>query len=141
MPGSGDRGSLLLAVRVRSAQFVIAIWVLLALMVVVSFAQWRARGQFFGGALPAGIAVLTFALHPRIRLFDGGVEIPPTHDQHMHYLKWEQVERYSWDGDRLILTGTSSVLGGGPAEGGSVRIPSARRAAVEQVLSMKVRKA
>ena len=114
-------------------------------MVGVSLVEWSINREFLsttlGGALPVAGAVLIFELQPRVRFFDGGVEIPPTPDQKKRFLSWPQVERYSWDGDTLILTGTRSVLAGGPAQGGSVRIPRGRREAVEQILSKKVRKA
>lgn len=148
MAKNGDRGSLLLAVRVRSARFEIAAWVFVALVVGVSLAvslvQWSRSGQFSAAALGSALStggLVTLALHPRIRFCDGGVEIPPTHDQQLHYIKWEQVERHSWNGDTLILTGTNSMLAGGPAQGGSARIPPGHREAIEQIVLNKARKA
>jgi hypothetical protein len=85
------------------------------------------------------IAVFSYLLYPRIRFYEAGVEIPPTREEKgPRYLRWDQIERSSWDGDRLVLTGTNSVLAGGPVQGASVRIPPSEHLAVDQVLGTKL---
>ena len=136
-----DRGRVLLAVRVRSKG-----WTLFLLVVVMGWAGLLAfvflkphtLGRLFQ-VLPnlAGsvLAISGYLLYPRIKFYEGGVEIPPTKDYNrVRYLRWDQVERSSWDGDHLILTGTSSVLAGGPVQGGVVRIPRSEHLAVDQVV-------
>jgi hypothetical protein len=94
------------------------------------------------GAFAGGLGLLTYALHPRIRFFDGGVEIPAAATgEKLHFLTWQQVDRYRWDGTTLVIIGTNSVLSGGPAIGGSARIPVSQRGAVEQILAARVRSA
>ena len=61
---------------------------------------------------------LTFALYPRARFYKCGIE--------------------SWDGEKLVLSGTSSVLAGGPVEGDVLAIPAPKRGAVEQILTAKI---
>ncbi len=83
--------------------------------------------------------LLTFALYPRARFYDGGIDIPPTANvARRRFLRWDQIERYSWDGDRLVLSGTGSVLAGGPVEGDVLAIPASKRGAVEQMLAAKM---
>ncbi|HXP83452.1 MAG TPA: hypothetical protein VN841_01955 [Bryobacteraceae bacterium] len=139
MGKSAERGTVLLAVWVRSVLSTALIWALLALTVAMVAAQYWKTGDFYAGALPSALAVLTYALHPRIRFFDGGVEIPAVSGQKAHFLTWQQVDRYRWDGDALVLIGTNSVLSGGPAEGGTARIPASQRGTMAQILAAKVR--
>lgn len=113
-------------------------WAILAAEASAIATEWFLRHRVDLSLAPSMIVLLVYALYPRIKFFENGVRIPPDESRKVRYFRWDQIERYSWDGDRLILTGTSSILFGGPVEGGQVRIPEGRRLAVEQVLSMKV---
>ncbi len=140
-----DRGRVLLAVRVHSLGWTLFLWgIVIAWVGVIAFGFLKPHildrpFQMFLNSVGLLIAVFSYILYPRIKFYEQGVEIPPTRDQKgPHYLRWDQIERSSWDGNRLILTGTSSVLAGGPVQGGSVRIPSAEHLAVDQVLGTKL---
>jgi hypothetical protein len=83
--------------------------------------------------------LLVFLLYPRIKFYQNGVEIPPTGNYNRRrFLRWDQVVRHSWDEDRLIITGTTSMLSGGPVEGDRVRIPPSKQREVDQILALKV---
>jgi hypothetical protein len=145
MPGAKDRGRVLLAVRVHSLGWTLFLWAIVIVwlgLLVFAFLKRHSVGavlRVLPNFLAFGLVIFGYLLHPRIKFYESGVEIPPTRDYNRaRYLRWDQVERSSWDGDRLILTGTSSVLAGGPVLGGSVRIPSAQHLAVDQVLSMRL---
>ncbi len=140
-----ERGRVLLAVRVRSMGWTLVLWVVVigwAGLVGFVFLKPHTLGRLFQ-VLPnlAGsiLAISAYLLYPRIKFYEGGVEIPPTQDYNrVRYLRWDQVERSSWDGDRLVLTGTSSVLAGGPVQGGAVRIPRSERLAVDPVVGVRL---
>jgi len=140
-----DRGKVLLAVRVHSVAWTLFLWVVLIVwagLLVLALLRSHGLGRFFR-VLPAltasFVAIAGYVLFPRIKFYEGGVEIPPTRDYNrVRYLRWDQIERSSWDGDRLILTGTNSVLAGGPVEGGTVRIPNTELLAVDRVLDTKL---
>jgi hypothetical protein len=136
-----DRGRVLLAIRIHSLGWTLFLWAVvvawLGTVVVMSLLGQRlsrlSEGLASGSACV--MVMLRYLLYPRIKFYENGVEIPPTRDNdRSSYLRWDQIERSSWDGDRLVLTGTNSVLAGGPVQGGSVRIPSAQHLAVEQIL-------
>jgi hypothetical protein len=133
------RGKLLLAVMIRSTKWLILIWsVLVAYLVLVTVELvWKGKGRvlsYLGVVAP----LLTYVLFPRVRFFEGGVEIPPTENlNRRRFLRWDQIDRYSWDGDKLVLCGTTSVLAGGPVEGDILSIPPSKRGALEQILAMK----
>lgn len=136
-----DRGRVLLAVRIHSLAWTLLLWAAVAawLGTVVVMSLSPRLSRLSGGLASSSACVmvlLRYLLYPRVKFYENGVEIPPTRDNdRSRYLRWDQIERSSWDGDRLVLTGTNSVLAGGPVQGGSVRIPSAQHLAVEQLLS------
>jgi hypothetical protein len=140
-----DRGRVLLAVRVHSVGWTVFLWAIeilwLGLLVFSILKRNRLDPlvQVLPNLLTFVVMIFGYLLHPRIKFFEAGVEIPPTRDQKgPRYLRWDQVERSSWDGDRLVLTGTNSMLAGGPVQGGTVRIPSGQHLAVDQVLGTKL---
>ena len=47
---------------------------------------------------------------------------------------WEQIERYRFEGDLLILTGTDSILKGGPVKGGVFHLRRDARSQLEPIL-------
>jgi hypothetical protein len=140
-----DRGRVLLAVRIHSMGWTLFLWGFLAVwavFVVFAFLKRQTMGvafQVLPNFLTSVLLIFGYVLHPRMKFYEEGVEIPPSRDQQgPRYLRWDQIERSSWDGDRLILTGSSSVLAGGPVQGGSVRIPPSEYLAVEQILGTKL---
>ena len=46
-------------------------------------------------------------------------------------MRWDQIRRWSWDGDLLILSGAQ-------LRGGTVRIPGTERLAVDQLMGTKL---
>ena len=83
--------------------------------------------------------LLVYLLFPRIKFYQNGVLIPPTENYYpRRFLRWDQVVRYSWDEDRLVITGTTSMLSGGPVEGDRVRIPPSKQREVDQILALKL---
>jgi hypothetical protein len=136
-----DRGRVLLAIRIHSVWWTLFLWAVVAawLGAVVLTSPRLSR---LGGALASGsaciIVLLRYLLYPRIKFYENGVEIPPSEDHNgPRYLRWDQIERSSWDDDRLVLSGISSVLAGGPVQGGAVRIPPTQRLAVDQILGKR----
>ena len=140
-----DRGRVLLAVRVHSLGWtvflwaIVIIWLGLLVFVLLKRDRWHPLVQVLPNFFAFVVVIFGYLAHPRLKFYEAGVEIPPTRDQKgPRYLRWDQIERSSWDGDRLVLTGTNSMLAGGPVQGGTVRIPSAQHLAVGQVLSMRL---
>jgi hypothetical protein len=140
-----DRGRVLLAVRIHSLGWTVFLWALVIVWVgLLAFVLLKRHSpdrfwQFLPNLLSFVVVIFGYLAHPRIKFYEAGVEIPPTRDQKgPRYLRWDQIERSSWDGDLLVLTGTNSVLAGGPVQGGAVRIPGAEHLAVDQVLGTKL---
>lgn len=107
----------------------------LILVAVEIASKGKARALTFLSTL---VPLLTYVLYPRVRFFEGGVEFPPAAPHPRRFLRWDQIDRYSWDGDKLILSGTGSVLSGGPVEGDVFAIPASKRRAVERILAIKM---
>lgn len=136
-----DRGPVLLAVRIHSKWWTLFLWAAVVgwLGAVVTLSALSPRWSRLAGVLINSsifvFLMFRYLLYPRIKFYKNGVEIPPTRDSNRQvYLRWDQIERSSWDGDRLVLTGTNSVLAGGPVQGGAVRIPRTQHLAVDQIL-------
>jgi hypothetical protein len=115
-----DRGRVLLAVRVHSAGWMLFLWVMVSAWVgllALFLLKPNGLGRFLRVLphLTASLAAISgYVLYPRIKFYEGGVEIPPARDYNrVRYLRCDQVEHSSWDGDRLVLTGTNSVPAGG----------------------------
>ncbi len=127
-----ERGRVILAVRVHSVARTLFWWVfsillasLTALGLMLKPLRWNSLQAVC--ILLSRIGDILF--HPWIKFQEGGVEIPVNRDSgRVRFMRCNQLRRWSWDGDLLILTGTHS-------QGGAVRIPEAERLAVEQVLS------
>jgi hypothetical protein len=51
------------------------------------------------------------------------------------FVTWEQLDRYRFEGDILILTGTDSTLKGGPVRGCVLRLRPNARPRVELILA------
>ncbi|HEY7335377.1 MAG TPA: hypothetical protein VH639_10870 [Bryobacteraceae bacterium] len=139
---SPERGKLLLAVRIRSSGWLFWGWIAISAwvaIVIVEIVATRRPGPLFlfGAMLP----LLIRLLHPRLRFFENGVEMPIPPGERgkgaIRFLPWQQIERSDWDRDRLTLVGTQSILAGGPVEGGTVSISPKDRLRVEQILAAK----
>jgi hypothetical protein len=125
---------------IRSTTWMILIWSVIAayLILVAVELAWKRQVRLLS-YLGAVAPLLTYVLYPRVRFFEGGIEIPPTQNvNRRRFLRWDQIERYSWDGDNLVLSGTSSVLAGGPVEGDVLTIPVSKRGLVEQLVATKM---
>src|SRR5215469_195238 len=109
--GRKDRGNLIFAVRAAATGWLVFAWVMLLLW--VGFACFQLLQHQRPGLLLNFLALilplLVYVMHPRLRLFEAGIELPPDRDRKVVYLRWDQIERYGWDGNLLILTGTNSV--------------------------------
>jgi hypothetical protein len=139
MISNKDRGKLLLAVMVRSARWQALLWVLIVGFLAVCLTEFLMRGKTDAFSYVGVVApLLGYALYPRVRFFEGGIDIPPAPDNQRLYIRWDQIERYSWDGDKLVVTGTSSILAGGPIKGGIVAISPSKRREVETLLALKL---
>jgi hypothetical protein len=137
---SEDRGPLLLAVRIRATKWmvvllaVVAVWLL---AVALGYRKRHTLDAWFITSFPWPL--LVYLLFPRIKFYQNGVMIPPTENYNRgRFLRWDQVVRYSWDEDRLVITGTTSMLSGGPVEGDRVQIPPSKQREVDQILALKV---
>ena len=134
-----EYGPLLLSVRVRSTKWLIFGWSAVAVFAgaVVTEAVQTHRPRFTPVAVM--LPILIMLTHPKIKMFENGIEIPPGKDTNgMRFLNWIQIDRYSWDDNRLILHGTQSVLSGGPVEGCTVNIPGSSRPRVDELLKTKL---
>ncbi len=136
---SNERGRPLLAVMIRSTKWLILTWSVIVgyLVLVAVMLIWKRKIDAL--SLVATLAPMwTYVRHPRVRFFEGGVDFPPTPPHPRRFLRWDQIDRFSWDGDKLILSGSTSVLSGGPVEGGVFAIPTSKRRELEQILAMKM---
>jgi len=140
-----DRGKVLLAVRIHSVGWTVFLWAIV--IVWLGLLAWgflrgqslRSLFQLLSNLFAFVVVIFGYLLHPRLKFYEAGVEIPPTRDQKgPRYLRWDQIERSSWDEDNLVLTGTNSVLAGGPVQGGTVRVPRGQHLAVDQVLGARL---
>jgi len=135
-----QRGALLLAVWPRWAAWQVA--ALIALMATVVFVVWR--WAFGGSTHPVSdwgyllfwiCYFLVFALPSPLRFYEKGVwyNQSPVSMQ-ARFVPWEQIERYRFEGDLLILTGTDSILKGGPVRGGVFHLRRDARGQLEPIL-------
>jgi len=132
-----DRGRLLLAVRVHSAGWTLFLWgVLIVWACLLVLALLKPHGWRLAIGLVALVGCLSricdYLFHPWIKFQEGGIEIPVNRDcPRVRFMRWNQIHRWSWDGDYLILTGAHS-------QGGAVRIPRDERLAVGEVIGTKM---
>ncbi len=134
-----ERGPVLLTVRVHSPRWTRFLWVasvvvigLMASIPLLKPRGWRTHFPSIPFILIYLSQAYDYLFHPWIKFREGGVEIPPDRDfRRAKFMRWSQIHRWSWDGDRLILTGAYS-------RGGSARIPETERLAVEQLLGAKL---
>ena len=136
------RGALLLMVWPRWAYWQVG--ALFAFAVAVVFEVWRFGHYFGGGHLLSSIAKLFFWLGylalfavPRpLRFYENGVWYTQLPDiTRAGFVTWEGLDRYRFEGDVLILTGTDSTLKGGPVRGCVIRLRPDARLRVEPILA------
>jgi hypothetical protein len=135
-----DRGRVLLAVRVHSRGWTLFLWVVLVCVVALALAlalllkPHRWKNSLQGVWLVLFYLSLTgdYLFYPRIKFQEGGVQIPVNRDcRRVRFMRWNQIRRWSWDGDFLILTGANF-------KGGAVRIPGTERLAVDHLMGTKL---
>lgn len=75
----------------------------------------------------------------RMDFYESGIYFPgESSGLKPRFIAWSAIERFHWDGDSLtVVPGTSILSSGGepPAAGGTVMIPTSRRAEVERLLA------
>jgi hypothetical protein len=111
-----DRGRVLLTVRVHSVGWTLLLWVLLIVLVCLPVLAllkphgWKLSLGLFSLLFLYLSKVHDYLLYPRIKFQEGGVEIPTNRDcRHVRFMRWDQIHRWNWDGDRLILTAGGTV--------------------------------
>ncbi len=132
-------GPVLLQVRVRSERWTLFLWgVSIALFcLVVSVAllkphRWKTSFLSISCMCLYLSAIHDYLFYPWIKFREGGVEIPVNREcRRVRFMRWNQIRRWSWDGDFLILSGAYS-------QGGTVRIPGTERLAVEQLMTARL---
>ena len=71
---------------------------------------------------------LLFAFPRPLRLYENGVRYTQVPDSvRSGFVAWDRLERYRFEGDILILTGTDSTLKGGSVRGGVFHLRPDRR--------------
>jgi hypothetical protein len=139
--GNRQRGSLLLSLWPRVAHWQ---WgALVAFVATIVFLAWRLvtagvgdRATHWGQFLFWMLYVALFAFPRPVRFYENGVwfqQIPNT--ARTRFVSWEQIDRYHFEGDVLILTGTDSSLKGGPVTGGVFHLRPGARERIEPILA------
>jgi len=89
------------------------------------------------GQLLFWIGYFTLFAFPRpLRFYENGVwysQVPSS--IRAGFVVWDQLDRYRFEGDILILTGTDSTLKGGPVHGGVFHLRPGARIRVEPILA------
>jgi hypothetical protein len=120
------------------------IWAVLAVCfaVVCAISVYREHGSNLGMLIFFVAYGLRFLVSRKVVFYENGIHFPPDPSgARERFIAWPQVERFHWDGDVLTIIPSTSVLtsGGGSGAsalaGGTLRIPAARRAEVENLLS------
>jgi hypothetical protein len=132
-----QRGALLLAIWPRWAAWQVG--ALIAIAATVVFVVWR--WTFEGSSHSWGLLVfwvcyfMAFALPSPLRFYEKGVwYIQSPVSMRPGFVPWVQIERYRFEGDLLILTGTESTLKGGPVKGGVFHLRRDARSQLEPIL-------
>jgi hypothetical protein len=141
-----DRGTLILSFRLpfdgsawRSLLVVAGAWAAFEL----PRRSWRSHWSEW--ALMWPLLTLVVALlqifRRTVKFYSNGVYLPPDDGRKIkaRFLKWVQIERFSFDGDMLDLTGTGDTLKGGPVIGATLKVPAGYQAQVMSLLAGNVR--
>ena len=132
-------GKLRLAVRIRDTAWLVAGWSAIAAVAALLIFEFATRRRISFAVLGVILPILVRLLHPRVRFFENGVEIPPTRNvTGLRFLEWGQIDHYSWNGDHLTLAGTQAILSGGPVAGDTVPISRPNKTRVELLLAEKL---
>ena len=138
-----ERGELLLSVRPRWERRNVLVLLAAGLGAVTEVARhYRslASGKYSWDTLlivvPWILLFVFSALVKPLKFYERGILLAdPEQKDRRHFVHWEQIERYYWDGDRLYLVGTASTLKGGPVAGGDFVIPKSQQPEVYGVLA------
>jgi len=77
-----------------------------------------------------------FAFPRSIRFYENGVAYSPVSQGRLQrFVFWTQLERYQFEGDLMILTGTDSTLKGGPVAGTVFHLRPGARSLVAPILA------
>jgi hypothetical protein len=133
-----QRGALLLAVRPRWAAWQVAALIAVAVTIVFVVWRWASGGSShlfsdWGSIFFWITYTLAFALPSQLRFYEKGVWYTPV-SVRGRFVSWEQIERYRFEGDLLILIGTDSALKGGPVLGGLFHLRHDARSQLEPIL-------
>lgn len=111
------------------AAVVFVIWTVVTAVPGHPFSHW--------GQLVFWIGYFTLFAFPRpLRFYENGVWYTQLPDSiRSGFIVWDQLERYRFEGDILILTGTDSTLKGGPVRGGVFHLRPDARLRVEPILA------
>lgn len=138
---SKQRGALLLVVWPSWAAWQVAAFV--AFVATVVFVIWSfvtvgpAHPFSHWGWLLFWIGYFVEFAFPRpLRFYENGVWYTQVPDSmRAGFVVWDQLDRYRFEGDILILTGTGSTLKGGPIRGGVFHLSPNARIRVESILT------
>jgi hypothetical protein len=125
-------GKLRLAVRMRSTAWLVAGWTALAAFVALLIFEIATRRRISIVAILPIMLILVRLLHPQVRFFENGVEIPFTQNNQRRFLEWGQIDHYSWDGNKLTLAETQYI------PGDTVTISRLNKTRVELLLAEKL---
>lgn len=124
-----------------------AVWQLAALVAfaaTVVFVIWSVvtagRGHLVShwdwGQILFWISYFTLFVVPRpLRFYENGVWYTQVPSMRSGFIVWDQLDRYQFERDILILTGTDSTLKGGPVRGGVFHLRPNARIRVEPILA------
>ena len=138
-----ERGELLLSVRPgwerRNVLALLAAGLAAAAEVARNY-RHIASGKYSWDTLfivaPLVLLIVFSAIVKPLKFYERGILLADSEQKdRRHFVHWEQIERYYWDGDRLYLVGTASTLKGGPVAGGDFVIPKSQQPEVYGVLA------
>lgn len=100
--------------------------------------NWAIDKLIFAGLYLVLYGILALRTR-RVDFYENGIYFPgESSGLKPRFIAWSAIERFHWDGDSLtVVPGTSILYSGGepPAAGGTVMIPTFRRAEVERLLA------
>ncbi|MGO4885309.1 MAG: hypothetical protein ACLP59_31460 [Bryobacteraceae bacterium] len=90
----------------------------------------------------AAFYLAMFLLQRRVSVYENGIHFPANSSgARGRFIAWTQVARFHWDGDMLTIVPSDSVRAGADIGralvGGAVRVPTNKRAQMENLLARK----